>query len=95
MKLLVIALLDLTQPFSATPAGGLLKALYEVWDDPAPYQGPAMSPGGAPRPTRPSAKATPSAARDTLRRVSASDANRRDGVRRASQTGLCAASHRR
>ncbi len=46
MKLLVIpASLDLTQPFSATPAWWqLLKALYEIGVDviATPYQGPAI-----------------------------------------------------
>jgi glycosyltransferase involved in cell wall biosynthesis len=46
MKLLVVcASLDLTQPFSATPAWWqLLKALYEIGADviAAPYQGPAI-----------------------------------------------------
>ena len=46
MKLLIIpASLDLTQPFSATPAWWqLLKALYEIGVDviATPYQGPAI-----------------------------------------------------
>ncbi len=46
MKLLIVcASLDLTQPFSATPAWWqLLKALYEVGVDviATPYQGPAI-----------------------------------------------------
>jgi hypothetical protein len=46
MKLIVVcASLDLTQPFSATPAWWqLLKALYEIGVDviATPYQGPAI-----------------------------------------------------
>jgi len=75
MKLLVIvSSLDLTQPFSATPAWWqLLKALYEVGVDviAAPYQGPAIeSPWwrAAPNPAQREGDAF-KLARDTLRRV--------------------------
>lgn len=73
MKLLVIvSSLDLTQPFSATPAWWqLLKALYEVGVDviAAPYQGPAIeSPWwrAAPNPAKREGDAF-KLARDTLR----------------------------
>lgn len=75
MKLLVIvSSLDLTQPFSATPAWWqLLKALYEVGVDviAAPYQGPAIeSPWwrAAPNPAKREGDAF-KLARDTLRRL--------------------------
>jgi len=75
MKLLVIvSSLDLTQPFSATPAWWqLLKALYEVGVDviATPYQGPAIeSPWwrAAPNPTKREGDAF-KLARDTLRRL--------------------------
>jgi hypothetical protein len=75
MKLLVIvSSLDLTQPFSATPAWWqLLKALYEVGVDviAAPYQGPAIeSPWwrAAPNPAKREGDAF-KLARDTLRRI--------------------------
>ncbi len=71
MKLLVIvSSLDLTQPFSATPAWWqLLKALYEVGVDviATPYQGqPSSPPGGAPLPTLPGARVTSSSWPATL-----------------------------
>ncbi len=75
MKLLVIvSSLDLTQPFSATPAWWqLLKALYEVGVDviAAPYQGPAIeSPWwrAAPNPAKREGDLF-KLARDTLRRL--------------------------
>jgi len=75
MKLLVIvSSLDLTQPFSATPAWWqLLKALYEVGVDviATPYQGPAIeSPWwrAAPNPTKREGDAF-KLVRDTLRRL--------------------------
>ncbi len=75
MKLLVIvSSLDLTQPFSATPAWWqLLKALYEVGVDviATPYQGPAIeSPWwrAAPNPARLEGDAF-KLARDAMRRV--------------------------
>lgn len=75
MKLLVIvSSLDLTQPFSATPAWWqLLKALYEVGVDviAAPYQGPAIeSPWwrAAPNPAKREGDAF-KLARDALRRL--------------------------
>ncbi len=75
MKLLVIvSSLDLTQPFSATPAWWqLLKALYEVGVDviATPYQGPAIeSPWwrAAPNPAKREGDAF-KLARDTLRRL--------------------------
>jgi len=75
MKLLVIvSSLDLTQPFSATPAWWqLLKALYEVGVDviATPYQGPAIeSPWwrAAPNPAKREGDAF-KLVRDTLRRL--------------------------
>jgi hypothetical protein len=101
MKLLVIvSSLDLTQPFSATPAWWqLLKALYEVGVEviAAPYQGPAIeSPWwrAAPNPARREGDAF-KLARDTLRRVTGVRQTQAEGesladrlVRRVAQTAI-------
>lgn len=75
MKLIVVcASLDLTQPFSATPAWWqLLKAFYEIGVDviATPYQGPALESlwwRAAPNPARWQGDAF-KAARDLLRRI--------------------------
>ncbi len=87
MKLLVIvSSLDLTQPFSATPAWWqLLKALYEVGVDviATPYQGPAIESlwwRAAPNPARREGDLF-KLARDTLRRITGDRQTQAAGTR--------------